>query len=75
MSRGIAYRRAKMATIKQQRRHWWQHDMSPQQIGLAAATPKPCSCWMCGHARRHHGRTMQERRQLDSFEIQKDDGP
>ena len=24
---------------------------------------QPCSCWMCGNARRHSGPTIQERRE------------
>lgn len=26
--------------------------------------PTVCSCWMCGHQRKWHGVTMQERRSL-----------
>jgi len=30
--------------------------------GIRARTPKRCSCWMCGHLRKHHGLTLQERK-------------
>lgn len=33
--------------------------------GRVAKTRVPCSCWMCGNARRHYGTVpMQERRAL-----------
>ena len=28
-----------------------------------------CSCWMCGHRRKWHGLTVQERRQEDAEEL------
>lgn len=35
----------------------------PRQLGRLATTPTPCSCWMCGNARRHRGElSLQERR-------------
>lgn len=39
-----------------------------RRLGIVAHTAKPCSCWMCGHARRHNGPTIQERRhfQIDA---------
>lgn len=33
-----------------------------RRLGMVAHTAKPCSCWMCGNARRHNGPTIQERR-------------
>ena len=34
----------------------------PKALAVAVNTPKPCSCLMCGNARKHDGMTMQERR-------------
>lgn len=31
-------------------------------VSLHTRTPKPCSCWMCGHVRRLEGPTIAERR-------------
>lgn len=36
--------------------------MNPRELGMVAATPKPCSCAMCGNQRDWHGPTIQERR-------------
>jgi hypothetical protein len=39
-------------------------DIEPRRVGMYARTPKPCSCWMCGNPRRHHGEpTLRERRE------------
>ena len=63
MSRGIAWRRAKMAHIKKRYLGWWQYASTPVQQGIAAHTPKRCSCWMCGNPRKFTGeRTVQESR-------------
>lgn len=35
-----------------------------RQRGLWATSPKPCSCFFCGNARRFYGETIQERRAL-----------
>jgi len=26
---------------------------NPRVVGMAATTPKPCSCWMCGNPRKN----------------------
>lgn len=46
------------------RRHHWGRDLAnePKFLAQAVNTPKPCSCLMCGNARKYAGATMQERR-------------
>ena len=48
--------------------------MSPQTAGIVVNTPSPCSCWMCGNARRTLANgsplTRQERRAYDSYVTQ-----
>ncbi len=35
----------------------------PHDLGMAVATPKGCSCWMCGNPRRYfREKTLQERK-------------
>lgn len=64
MARGIAYRRAKLARLKKHFAGWWQYATNPVQRGIAAHSPKRCSCWMCGNPRKYSGeRTIQEKRQ------------
>lgn len=50
--------------LKANRRHHWGRDLAGEAkfLGQAVNTPKPCSCLMCGNARKHSGVTMQERR-------------
>lgn len=65
MARGIAYRRAKLAHLKKRYSGWWHFASTGRERGIAAQTPKPCSCWMCGNPRKFTGeRTVQEQRQL-----------
>jgi hypothetical protein len=46
---------------------------NPKELGKAINTPTPCSCWMCGNQRKHHGLTFQEQKilithkEFDSF--------
>lgn len=42
---------------------WWG-DKSERAHGIARKTKCVCSCWMCGHRRKHNGPNMQEIRQL-----------
>ena len=48
------------------RRFHWGRDLSrePGSLPRVVNTPKPCSCLLCGNARRHAGPTMQERRAM-----------
>ena len=50
--------------LKANRQFHWGRDLSgePKRLAQAVDTPKPCSCMMCGNARKHAGPTMQERR-------------
>lgn len=50
--------------LKLNRRNHWGRDLSaqPEILSRAVNTPKPCSCFMCGNARKHAGATLQERR-------------
>ena len=34
----------------------------PRAVGIAARTPKPCSCWMCRNKRQDEGPALEERR-------------
>ncbi|WP_305823747.1 hypothetical protein [Massilia brevitalea] len=61
-----AIRRHHAARLKKARRSYsGRYDPAdPRLAGLVLHTPKCCSCWMCGHARRHSGRTLAELRHL-----------
>ncbi len=51
-----AVRRAEIERLKWKRRNYWGHyreEMSEKHIGMAVATPKVCSCWMCSKPRKH----------------------
>lgn len=52
----------KKAWAKSAAREWYRSEPTPSQIGRLAHTPKECSCWMCGNARRIEGDTIQERK-------------
>jgi len=62
MSRAL--RRHHRERLKKNRRFHWGRDLKDEKkaLSIAVDTPKPCSCLMCGNARRHSGNTMQERR-------------
>lgn len=67
-----AIRRHHTARLKQRRRYHWGRDLSDdsRRLGIAVRTPKPCSCFMCGNARRYAGDTCQEMRAaLDEADI------
>ena len=59
-----AIRRHHSARLKKARRHYWGRNLSQnaKELGGLVDTPCQCSCWMCGHQRKHHGPTVQERR-------------
>lgn len=65
---GRALRRHHAERMKKNRSRIWGKDLrnEPRLLGIAARTPKPCSCLICGNARHHAGATMQERRAADS---------
>lgn len=60
----LAMRRHHRERLKKDRRFHWGRDLSrePKYLAVAVDTPTPCSCLMCGNARRHSGPTLQERR-------------
>ncbi len=64
MGRGRAWVRHQAERLKHKRGSYRgiPADASPRVRGVRARTPKRCSCWMCGHQRKHHGKTIQERR-------------
>lgn len=60
-----AFRRQQLQRIRNKVASYYggyaRHD--PRQLGRLATTRTPCSCWMCGNARRHRGElSLQERR-------------
>lgn len=64
-----ARKKAKAAKIVAFRRSggWGQGLFDPRpitarEIGMTAATPHPCSCYMCGHRRKWDGPTVAEMR-------------
>jgi hypothetical protein len=66
---GKAERRAQRARIKRTRgKFWWGHRLTGNvERGKVVDTPTPCSCWMCGNARRRLGeQTIYERRWFQS---------
>ena len=68
-----AERRHHIERLKQRRRYYWgfRRDLSkaPKELAKAVDTPTPCSCWMCGNARKWLGEeTIQERRLKQAME-------
>lgn len=68
-----AERRHHIERLKQKRRFYWgcARDLAkePKQLSMAVDTPTPCSCWMCGNARKWFGEaTLQERRLKHALE-------
>lgn len=73
METNRASRRRATAKVKAKRsKSYWgrltrnaEEPMTPRQAGMATNTAAPCSCPMCGNARRHFGaRTLKEIIQL-----------
>ncbi len=62
-----ALRRHHQARLKALRCRWLSADerLSGRIVGKKLATPKACSCWICGNRRRHLGLTRQELRGLE----------
>jgi hypothetical protein len=50
--------------LKRNRRFYWGRDLGkePKRLARVVNTKKPCSCIMCGNARKHSGPPRQERR-------------
>ena len=49
----------------------WSEEDIKRLVGIYRKTKVPCSCYMCGNPRRHHGFiTMQEIRQLQDADEQ-----
>lgn len=64
--RSRSYRRAASDKAKARAKilvRLWRKHLTPKNVGMAARTRVPCSCWMCGNRRQSEGETMQERRQ------------
>ncbi len=65
-----AIRRHHIERLKKARKNHWGRlfdkllsDLTPRQLGMAVATPAPCSCWMCANQRHTLGELkIQERR-------------
>ena len=57
-------RRHHTARLKRNRAGYWAGyaASTKRASGMVVATPKACSCWMCGNARKYHGVTYQERK-------------
>ena len=66
MGKAVGYeaKQANRARLKHSRRFYWGRDLSkePVQLSKVVDTKKPCSCLMCGNARKHAGPTRQEMR-------------
>lgn len=66
MARGRAFRRHQDRLAKRWARDYlreWMGDKNPEpgRVGFWASVHCcPCSCWMCGNARRTEGPTWQE---------------
>lgn len=81
MSRTRDYRRSQVAKrklrVRRYRRWWWSEDpadrswVTARMVGMAANTPKSCSCYMCGNPRKWWlERTRQEiRSDIDKLEF------
>jgi cobalamin biosynthesis protein CbiG len=65
MTRTRGYRRSKDDLAKRRvRRSLMGQGLDDKDIGkLASVHCKPCSCYMCGNARKYNGKTVQERKQ------------
>lgn len=63
-----AVRRAHLARIKRNRRHYWGRALTQKQVGKAAQCAAVCSCWMCGNPRKYGERTVQECRQMQGID-------
>lgn len=66
MTQDLAFRRASEALAKSRARRRLRiiigdHNPAPRIVGMSAATPKSCSCWMCGNSRRISGPKRCER--------------
>ena len=62
MQRGRAFRRHHIERLKKKRAVYfggWA-GRSPRSLGMVVTTPTPCSCWMCGNARRHFGEVTRQ---------------
>lgn len=59
-----ALRRHHLARLKRVRAkyRWGVANTTPRILGMVVNTPCPCSCYLCGNARKFQGRSIQERR-------------
>jgi len=68
-----AIRRAERERLKHKRAENWGGwaKGNPKRLGKLIDTPKPCSCNMCGNARKYFNEeTIQERRYNDNAKSQ-----
>ena len=68
MTKGLAQKRHHKKRLKNKRKR--DNHAKGQPLNKHVITPKLCSCWMCGNARKFfgnskHGKTVQELRQED----------
>ena len=64
-----ALRRHHATRLKKKRSTYWGNHAgsSEKALGQCLSTPCLCSCWMCGHQRKHFGLTIQEQKNLQSM--------
>lgn len=46
--------------LKKNRKKYWGGNLSDKHNGMVIDTPKICSCWMCGNARKIYGKSLKE---------------
>ncbi len=66
-ARALKFHHRKRLKIK--RRNNWDGSASltEKRLGISINTPRPCSCWLCGKRRFHHGVTYQEQKIRQKF--------
>ncbi|SFM71240.1 hypothetical protein SAMN04487963_3473 [Marinobacter zhejiangensis] len=59
-----ALRRHHVKRIKKDRRNYWggHARQSVKVLGKCSRTPCVCSCYLCGHKRKHFGAKFSEKR-------------
>lgn len=57
--RNRAFRREQTALKKREAvkrlKNIYLADVTPRSVGMAACTPKACSCFLCGNPRKYYG--------------------
>ena len=65
-----AIRRHHNERIKNNRKNYWFGKLTPRMLGMAAKTPKPCSCMMCCNPRLYEGDSLKERSQKENDSVE-----